>query len=107
MKFPFLVIGFVLLAPLPAVAAEHAHAAHKPAGADVSWAEGTVKKLDRAAGKATIAHGPIESIGMAPMTMVFAVRDAAGLGKLKEGDKVRFQATMAGGEIVVTRIETR
>ena len=33
------------------------------------------------------------------------VEDATGLAKLKAGDKVRFQAIMAGGDIVVTRIE--
>jgi Cu(I)/Ag(I) efflux system periplasmic protein CusF len=74
--------------------------------AEVPWAQGTVKKVDRAGAKATIAHGPIDSIGMGPMTMMFAVKDSAGLAKLKEGDQVRFQAVMAGGDIVVTRIES-
>lgn len=72
---------------------------------DVPWAQGTLKKADKASNKATIAHGPIDSVGMGPMTMQFAVKDAAGLAKLKDGDKVRFQAVMAGGEILVTRIE--
>jgi len=67
------------------------------------WAQGTIKKI--AGNKATIAHGPIDSIGMGPMTMQFAVKDAAGLAKVKDGDKVRFQAVMAGGDVVVTRIE--
>ncbi|MBU1236920.1 MAG: copper-binding protein [Gammaproteobacteria bacterium] len=67
------------------------------------WAQGTIKKI--AGDKATIAHGPIDSVGMGPMTMQFPVKDSAGLAKLKAGDKVRFQAIMAGGEIVVTRIE--
>jgi hypothetical protein len=49
--------------------------------ADVPWAEGILKKIDQAAGKATIAHGPIDSVGMGPMTMQFAVKDAAGLAK--------------------------
>jgi Cu/Ag efflux protein CusF len=71
----------------------------------VPWAEGTIKKIDATAKTAVIAHGPIDSIGMAPMTMQFTVKDAAGLAKLKAGDKVRFQAVMAGGDIVVTRIE--
>ncbi len=70
---------------------------------EVPWAQGTIKKI--AGDKATIAHGPIDSIGMSPMTMQFTVKDAAGLAKLKAGDKVRFQAIMAGGDIVVTRIE--
>jgi Cu(I)/Ag(I) efflux system periplasmic protein CusF len=73
----------------------------------VPWAEGTIKKIDQAARTAVIDHGPIDSIGMAPMTMQFMVKDAAGLAKLKAGDKVRFQAIMAGGDIVVTRIEAR
>jgi Cu/Ag efflux protein CusF len=73
----------------------------------VPWAEGTLKKIDQAAKTAVIAHGPIDSIGMAPMTMQFVVKDAAGLAKLKAGDKVRFQAIMADGDIVVTRIEAR
>jgi Cu/Ag efflux protein CusF len=73
----------------------------------VPWAEGTLKKIDQTAKTAVIAHGPIDSIGMAPMTMQFTVKDAAGLAKLKAGDKVRFQAIMADGDIVVTRIEAR
>jgi Cu/Ag efflux protein CusF len=71
----------------------------------VPWAEGTIKKIDQPTKTAVIAHGPIESIGMMAMTMQFTVKDAAGLAKLKAGDKVRFQAVMAGGDIVVTRIE--
>lgn len=71
------------------------------------WAEGTIKKLDQKANTAVIAHGPIDSIGMGAMTMEFTVKDSAGLAKLKAGDKVRFQATMAGGDIVVTRIEAK
>lgn len=73
--------------------------------ADIPWAQGTLKKIDMASNKATIAHGPIDSIGMGAMTMQFAVKDAAGLARLKDGDKVRFQAVMAGGDVVVTRIE--
>ena len=70
---------------------------------EVPWAQGTSKKI--AGDKATIAHGPIDSVGMGPMTMQFPVKDTAALAKLKAGDKVRFQAIMSGGDIVVTRIE--
>jgi Cu/Ag efflux protein CusF len=70
---------------------------------EVPWAQGTIKKI--AGDKATIAHGPIDSVGMGPMTMHFPVKDTAALAKLKAGDKVRFQAIMSGGDIVVTRIE--
>jgi Cu(I)/Ag(I) efflux system periplasmic protein CusF len=77
------------------------------AAEEVPWAQGTIKNIDPATHTATIAHGPIDSIGMGAMTMQFAVRDAAGLAKLKAGDKIRFQAVMAGSDIVVTRIEAR
>jgi Cu(I)/Ag(I) efflux system periplasmic protein CusF len=70
---------------------------------EVPWAQGTIKKI--AGDKATIAHGPIDSVGMGPMTMQFPVKDTAALAKLKVGDKVRFQAIMSGDDIVVTRIE--
>ena len=89
-----IVLAFSLLFPFASFAAD-----------PVPWAEGTIKKV--AGDKATIAHGPIDSIGMAPMTMQFVVKDAAGLAKLKAGDKVRFQAIMADGDIIVTRIEAR
>jgi Cu/Ag efflux protein CusF len=86
------VLAVSLLFPLASLSAD-----------PVPWAEGTIKQI--VGEKAIIAHGPIESIGMAPMTMAFIVKDAAGLAKLKAGDKVRFQAVMAGVDIVVTRIE--
>jgi Cu/Ag efflux protein CusF len=102
-----LAIVLPFLLPLAAAAADHDHrgAAAGKAVAEVPWAQGVIKKLDKASGHATIAHGPLDSVGMGPMTMMFAVKDTAGLAKLKEGDKVRFQAAMAGGDIVVTRIE--
>jgi Cu/Ag efflux protein CusF len=37
--------------------------------------------------------------------MVFQVKDAALLGQVKAGDKIRFSAEKIGGQYVVTRIE--
>jgi Cu(I)/Ag(I) efflux system periplasmic protein CusF len=101
-------LALPLLFPLALSAAEHDHRPTATPAADsakssVPWAEGTIKKLGK--GTVTLAHGPIESIGMDAMTMQFAVRDPASLARFKVGDKVRFQAVMAGGEIVVERIE--
>jgi len=105
MKFSAIVLALPYLLPLAVLAAEHDHHDHMAApAAQVSWAQGTIKKI--ADDKATIAHGPIESIGMDAMTMRFTIKDADGLAKLKAGDKVRFQAVMQGGEVVVTRIES-
>lgn len=74
------------------------------AGAD-ELTEATVKKVDQAAGRVTLAHGPIANLGMPPMTMTFAARDAGMLKKVKAGDKVRFRAEETGGAYVVVRIE--
>lgn len=68
-------------------------------------AEGEVRKVDRRAKTVTLKHGPIQSLDMPAMTMVFKVKHPALLEKLKPGDKVRFQAEMVGGEATVTKIE--
>ncbi len=68
-------------------------------------ADGEVRRVDRDAKKITLRHGPIASIDMPPMTMVFQVKDPAMLGGLKQGDKVKFSAEKIDGAYVVTRIE--
>jgi len=68
-------------------------------------AAGEVRKIDKAKKTITLKHGPIPSIDMPPMTMVFDIRDPALLDKVKAGDKVRFQAAMIGGRTVVTELE--
>jgi Cu(I)/Ag(I) efflux system periplasmic protein CusF len=68
-------------------------------------ASGEVRKVDKAKKTITLKHGPIPSIDMPPMTMVFDVKDPAMLDKVKAGDKVKFQAAMIGGKTVVTQIE--
>jgi len=88
----------VLLLALPALA-EDAH--HRAA----ALADGEVRKVDKDAKKITITHGPIQSLEMPPMTMVFQVKDAAMLEQVKAGDKVKFEAQKLGGALTVTRIE--
>ena len=68
-------------------------------------ADGEVRRVDREAKKITLRHGPIASIDMPPMTMVFQVKDPAMLGALKPGDRVKFSAEKIDGAYVVTRIE--
>ena len=69
-------------------------------------ADGEIRKVDKKAGTLTIKHGPIQSIDMPAMTMLFQVKDAAMLDRVKAGDKVKFQAEMqAGGNVTVIRIE--
>jgi len=68
-------------------------------------ADGQVTKVDVAAGKITLKHGPIKNLDMDAMTMVFRVKDAAMLNAVKTGDRVRFEAERVDGAITLTKIE--
>jgi Cu(I)/Ag(I) efflux system protein CusF len=84
------------------------HSAHHPASAAAAaapMAEGEVRNIDKAQGKVTLKHGPIASLDMPGMTMVFKVADAKLLDTIKQGDKVKFAAVNAGGTYTVTAIE--
>lgn len=111
MKIAFSVsaLSLALLVSVPAHAANehdaHHTAAPATAGAVAELSEGTVKKVDKAAGKLTISHGPLKSLDMPPMTMVFRAADAAMLDKVKAGDRIRFDATRVGGAYTVTVLE--
>lgn len=90
--------------------AKDAHAAHgahgkHDAGAAAAMVEGEIRKIDKDAGKLTIRHGEIKNLGMAPMTMVFRVKDAAMLGQVKVGDKVNFAAEKVNGMITVVKLD--
>ena len=66
---------------------------------------GLVTKVDESAQKITIKHGPLQKLDMPAMTMVFQVSDPAMLGRVKVGDKVRFDAEKVGGAFLLTKIE--
>lgn len=90
---------------VPGLAAD-SHAGHgsptaTPAATEAPLTEGLVKKIDKAAGRVTLAHGPLN--GMPGMTMVFRVKEAAWLGQMKEGQKIRFAAEDTDGGMVVVR----
>ncbi|MGQ9686357.1 MAG: copper-binding protein [Thiobacillaceae bacterium] len=70
-----------------------------------SPAEGEVRRVDLAQGRLTLRHGPIESLGMPPMTMVFRVQDLGLLDGLKPGDRVRFEARRRDGVYTVVWLE--
>lgn len=68
---------------------------------------GEVKKVDEAAQKITLKHGPIKNLGMEDdgMTMVFKVQDSAMLKQVKAGDKVKFIAERGTDGIAITKIQ--
>jgi Cu(I)/Ag(I) efflux system periplasmic protein CusF len=68
------------------------------------YTDGEVRKVDKANGKVTLKHGPIANLDMAPMTMVFVVKDPAMLARVKTGDKVKFKAEKIQGAYTVTEL---
>ena len=89
----------------------HGHdAPAKPTAATATAAAGAtseaeVRKVDMDARKITLKHGEIKNLEMPPMTMVFQVKDPAVLGKVRQGDKVRFTAEKVNGAYTVMSIE--
>ena len=90
------------------IAQHEGHAGHAMPTAGQTSAEpseATIKKIDKAGAKVTLAHGPLKNLGMPPMTMVFKVKDAKVLGAFKEGDKVRFVAEQSGSDYFAAKLE--
>ncbi|MBT9589986.1 MAG: copper-binding protein [Thiobacillus sp.] len=108
------VLGMSLSFGMPALA-EGSHGGHshddaasqaaKPA-MSATLSDGLVKKVDKAQGKITLKHGPLENLGMPGMTMVFRVQEAGMLDQFKPGDTVRFRAEKKNGALTVTQLET-
>lgn len=74
------------------------------AWADSGMVKAEVIKVDKSAGKVTLKHGPIKSLDMDAMTMVFRVADPAMLDTVKAGDKIEFEAGRVNGAITITRL---
>ncbi|MBK1678847.1 copper-binding protein [Rhodocyclus tenuis] len=77
---------------------------HSQSPADAQMTDGLVRKVDKAAGTVTIAHGPLN--GMTGMTMAFRVKESAWLEQLKAGQKIRFAADEVKGALTVVRLES-
>ena len=68
---------------------------------------GDVRRVDEETGKITISHGPIKSLNMDAMTMVFTAKDPAILKGVKAGAAVTFEVENVNGQFIVTRIAPR
>lgn len=82
-----------------------AQSAAQSTAAEAQWVDGTVRKVDAAARKLTLQHGPLPRLGMPPMTMQFAVADGIALDTLQAGAQVRFDADAVDGALTVMRLE--
>jgi len=108
MKTSIPLVAALVLLPAAIVQAEGMNMPHSdmksmPASAEMS--QGEVKKIDTAAGRITLKHGPLKRLGMPGMTMAFGVKDPAMLKQVKVGDQINFVADMVNGVPTVTRIE--
>jgi Cu/Ag efflux protein CusF len=100
-----LALGLGLALGLPAWA-ESNHPDHAGAAVHATpLSEGVVKKVDKAQGKLTLKHGPLDNLDMPGMTMVFRVQDAGWLDQVKPGDAIRFRADRMNGTFTVTTLE--
>jgi Cu/Ag efflux protein CusF len=74
--------------------------------AQTQLADGQVVKIDQAAGKITIKHGPLKQFGMDDsMTMVYNAADPVMLKAVKPGDKIKFIPDRVNGQFTITKIE--
>lgn len=79
-------------------------AAHGADEAPDAMSHGQIKKIDSAAGKLTIKHGPLKNLGMDGMTMVFKVKDPAMLSQVAVGDTIDFVAEDVNGSLTVVKL---
>jgi len=97
--------AFLAALAVSSISTSHAQAAGAGATTPDMMSAGEVRKVDKAAGKITIKHGPLSNIGMDAMTMVFRVKDPAMLEQVNAGDRIRFIAEQPNGQLTVTRME--
>lgn len=81
--------------------------AGKSAAVKTGKATGVIKALDQKAGKVTLQHGPIPTVGWPAMTMTFKAVPAAILEGLKVGQKVEFEVRTPamGPEVTAIRVQ--
>lgn len=105
-----MVLATAAAVPMASYAAERANPSKEAAdnaqkAPVVPMADGEIKKIDKAAGKMTIKHGPLENLNMPGMTMVFRVKDTGMLDVVKTGDTVKFSVEKLNGALTVTALE--
>lgn len=104
-------LGFTLTISCAAYAAgemgnmDMSGGAKQGADAHSSMSHGEIKRVDMAAHKLTIKHGPLENLGMDGMTMVFKVKDPAMLSQVEVGDKIDFVAEEVDGALTVVKLQ--
>ena len=68
-------------------------------------ATGVVKKVEPAAGRVVLAHGPVKELNWPAMTMGFAVKDKALFNQLVMDKKIEFEFLQQGSTFIVTAVK--
>lgn len=110
MKASLTILLLASILGLPAHAATSGHDPHAGHGGmhsatESGMVDGVVKKIDKAGGKVTVAHGPLTNLNMPAMTMVFRVKEPAWLDLMQAGGKIRFVADSINGTLTIVRFE--
>lgn len=69
-------------------------------------ATGTVDRIDAAAGKITISHGPVKALDWPAMTMGFKATPEQ-VASVRAGQKVSFEFTSQGMDATITGIQSQ
>ncbi len=94
----------MLLSPSVFAHGAHHHEAAK-AAPQILKGQGTVDKVDAAAGIVTLTRDSLKGLGWPDMAMEYPVKDKAMLDNIKVGMKVDFELTREpDGTFVMTRI---
>ncbi len=107
MKKPFItaLLATAALALLPLSSAVAGSGVVLELAQAAPMADGEVRRIDKEQGKVTLRHGPIPSLDMGAMSMVFRVKDPVMLDRMTVGQKIRFEAAKVDGQLTVLRYE--
>jgi Cu/Ag efflux protein CusF len=86
----------------------HDHSGHgaMPTPVENSMTDGVVRRIDKVAGRVTVAHGPLVNLNMPPMVMAFRVKNLAWLEEMRVDGRIRFVADSIGGVLTIVKFET-
>ena len=100
------ILAAALAQGVPAAAAAEREAPRLAEASAAHKTQGTVHKVDPAAGIVNMSHGPIPGLNWPAMTMDFQVRDKAVLKDIKPGQKVEITIVQEGKDnFVVTQVK--
>lgn len=90
---------------MPMPEAEQARMPAEASAAMTASATGTVQAVDTAAGKITIAHGPVEALQWPAMTMAFKAAPEQ-IASVRAGQKVQFEFIVEGMNATIIQVQS-